>query len=415
MADAAAAQADATDAGARAAKDSLKRAVQRRIEDLRDELLRVSRAIHADPELAFQEHRASELLCRTLSGHGLDVKRPAFGLDTAFDAAFGSEEAPVVALLAEYDALPEIGHACGHNLIATAAVGAALALASLGARLPGRVRLLGTPAEESGCGKELMARAGAFDGVDAALMVHPAGVDLASMPCLAIADVEARYTGVAAHASSMADRGVNALDALVLAYQSIGALRQHIRATERIHGIITDGGQAPNIVPDRAAGRFYVRARNAADLDRLKHRVIACFEAGAQATGATLDVTWCGPDYLDLQPSWPLAEAYQANAESLGRRFFPFDELPPSVSGSTDMGNVSHRVPSIHPMIAAAPIHCTIHHPDFAQWAASELGDQAALDGAKALAMTAVDFFCDAALRDRVRSEFDRFRGEHRR
>ena len=385
---------------------TLKRAVCQAVDGMQADLLRVSRAIHAHPELAFEERRAAGLLCDALSKAGLEVRRPAYGLETAFEAEFGPQAAPRVALLAEYDALPEIGHACGHNLIATAALGAGIALAGLGARLPGRIRVLGTPAEERGGGKELMAREGAFDGVDAAMMVHPAGVDLASMPCIAVADVEVHYRGEAAHASSMPERGINALDALVLAYQSIGALRQHIRATERIHGIITQGGFAPNIVPERATGRFYVRARNADELAALKQRVLGCFEAGARATGATLDVTWCDPDYLELQPSWPLAEAYQANAEALGRRFFPFDRLPPGVAGSTDMGNVSHRVPSIHPMIAAAPLHCTIHHPEFAKWAGSELGDRAALDGAKALAMTALDFLCDGALRERVRADF---------
>lgn len=388
--------------------EELKRLVCEAVDTSKPALLRIARTIHAHPELAFEERRASALLCDAISAAGLAVKRPAYGLETAFETEFGSEGAPCAALLAEYDALPGIGHACGHNLIATAALGAALALASLGARLPGRVRLLGTPAEERGAGKELMARAGAFDGVDAALMVHPAGVDLASMPCIAVADVEVSYHGEAAHASSMPDRGINALDALVIAYQSIGALRQHIRTTERIHGIITHGGDAPNIVPERAAGRFYVRARNAAELAPLKERVTGCFEAGSRATGARLDLRWCDPDYLELQPSWPLAQAYQANAETLGRRFFPFERLPAGVAGSTDMGNVSQRVPSIHPMIAAAPPHCTIHHAEFAKWAASEMGDRAALDGAKALAMTALDFFCDAALRERVRDEFAR-------
>jgi amidohydrolase len=393
-------------------REGLKRAVRDAVDARAAELLCVSRTIHAHPELAFEEHRAATLLCDTLASSGLDVRRPAYGLETAFESVFGREGSPCVALLAEYDALPEIGHACGHNLIATAAVGAGLALASLGSRLPGRVRVLGTPAEESGCGKELMAREGAFDGVDAALMVHPAGVDLASMPCIAVADVVVEYRGEAAHAASMPERGINALDALVLAYQSIGALRQHIRSTERIHGIITHGGLAPNIVPERAAGRFYVRARNAGELAPLKQRVLGCFEAGARATGATVSVSWCDPDYLELQPSWSLAAAYQANAEALGRRFFPLDKLPPGVAGSTDMGNVSHRVPSIHPMIAAAPLHCTIHHPEFAKWAGSEMGDRAALDGAKALAMTALDFFCDAALRGQVRAEFERSRAE---
>jgi len=251
-----------------------------------------------------------------------------------------------------------------------------------------------------------MARNGAFEGVDAALMVHPAGVDLATMPCLAIAELEATYFGVASHASAMPERGVNALDAIVLAYQAIAALRQHIRPSERLHGIITDGGQAPNIVPERAAGRFYVRAADAGALAALKPRVEGCFHAGADATGARLELVWGDVDYLDLDTSWPLARRYQANAESLGRAFFPFDKLPPGVQGSTDMGNVSHRVPSIHPMIAASPPNVSIHNAEFAKWAGSELGDRAVVDGAKALAMTALDFLCDPGLRSEVARAF---------
>ena len=205
----------------------------------------------------------------------------------------------------------------------------------------------------------------------------------------------------------MPERGVNALDALVLAYQGIAALRQHIRATERIHGIITDGGQAPNIVPERAAGRFYVRAANAQELAPLKLRVEGCFRAGAAATGAEVEIRWDPADYLDIHYNEPLATAFRSNAEALGRVFFPFEKLPASIQGSTDMGNVSQRVPSIHPMLAAAPLHCTIHNPEFAKWAASELGDAAAIDGAKALAMTALDFLFDAALQRSAREAFE--------
>jgi len=237
-------------------------------------------------------------------------------------------------------------------------------------------------------------------------MIHPSGVNLATMPCIAIAEVEAIYRGVASHASAMPERGVNALDALVIAYQAIGALRQHIRSTERLHGIITDGGQAPNVVPERAAGRFYVRAANATELAALKTRVEGCFRAGAHATGAKLELVWGEIDYLDLLTSWPLANRFQSNAESLGLAFFPYDKLPAGVQGSTDMGNVSHRVPSIHPMIACAPPNVSIHNAEFARYAGSESGDKAVLDGAKALAMTALDYFCDAALRDEVKRAF---------
>ncbi len=386
--------------------DALKRDVCDAIDQMSPELLRISRAIHAKPELSFEEREASALLVEALRADGLEVESGAYGLETAFATEFGEGES-CVAVLAEYDALPEIGHACGHNLIATAGIGAGLALAQFAARLPGRVRVLGTPAEERGCGKELMAREGALDGVDAAMMIHPASVNLVTMPCVCLAEVDVTYRGEAAHAAAMPERGVNARDALVLAYQGIAALRQHISPTERIHGIITNGGQAPNIVPERADGRFYVRAASAAELEVLKPRVEGCFRAGAEATGADLELRWGAADYLDIRFNEPLAESFQRNAESLGREFFPVDKLPSSLQGSTDMGNVSHRVPSIHPMLAAAPIHCTIHNPEFAKWAGSEMGESAAIDGAKALAMTALDFLSDPDLRQRARLIFE--------
>jgi amidohydrolase len=387
--------------------EKLKRDACDAVDAMRHELLNLSHTIHANPELAFEEHQAAALLSDAIERAGLEVERGAYGLETAFCSNFGADDGACVALLAEYDALPGIGHACGHNLIATAGVGAGLALARLGETLPGRVRILGTPAEETGGGKERMARSGAFDGVDAAMMIHPSSVNLVNMPCICMAEVEVRYRGTAAHASAMPERGVNALDALVIAYQSIGALRQHISRDERLHGIISNGGQAPNIVPDFAAGRFYARALDAERLIALKRRLEGCFEAGAAATGAKLEIDWCDVDYRDIHFNAPLAERFRENAEQLGRVFFPIDKLPANFRGSTDMGNVSYRVPSIHPMIASAPLHCMIHNPEFAQWAGSEMGDSAALDGAKALAMTAIDFLCDEDLQQRSRSWFE--------
>ncbi|HKA16475.1 MAG TPA: M20 family metallopeptidase [Myxococcota bacterium] len=386
--------------------ESRKEEVCEAVDRMRGDLLRLSREIHAHPELAFEERFASARLVAALRGAGLAVTEGAYGLATAFAAEFGAPAGPRVAVLAEYDALPEIGHACGHNLIAVAGVGAGIALASLGARLPGRVRVLGTPAEERGCGKELMAREGALADVDAAMMIHPSSINLVNMPCVCMAELDVVYRGQAAHAAAMPERGINALDALVLAYQGIAALRQHIRPTERIHGIFTDGGQAPNVVPERAAGRFYVRAATRSELEALKPRVEGCFHAGAAATGADLELRWGEADYLDIRFNEPLASAFRANAERLGRQFFPYDKLPAGLQGSTDMGNVSQRVPSIHPMLAASPPHCTIHNAEFAKWAGSEMGDAAAIDGAKALAMTALDFLADADLRDRTRACF---------
>ena len=386
--------------------DSLRKDVASAVDAMRGELLSLSHAIHAEPELALAEYKSAATLAGETEKHDLPVTREAFGLKTAYAAEFGKKGGPVVAILSEYDALPGIGHACGHNIIASAGFGAAIALSKLGSRLPGIVRYLGTPAEESHGGKELMARHGAFDGADAAMMIHPSSMNLMTMPCIAVADVEAVFHGKAAHASAMPFRGLNALDAVVTAYQSIAQLRQHIHNTERIHGIVTDGGMAPNIVPERAACRFFIRAADVHDLARLKRRVMACFEAGALATGCRLELNWSGADYLDLKTNWPMAEAFERHAVALGREFFPMKDIPHGFAGSTDMGNVSHRVPSIHPMLGVAPMDVIIHNPEFARWAASEKGDEAVIDGAKALALTALDMMADEAMLSRVRSDF---------
>jgi len=384
---------------------TLKKNVCSAIDAMADELITISHEIHANPELAFQEHKAAALLSNRVEKEGLTVTRGAFGLETAYSTEFGTT-GPTVGILSEYDALPGIGHSCGHNIIAVTGLGAALALSKLNGSLPGRVRYLGTPAEEQGGGKELMAQEGAFDNLDAAMMVHPAGIDLTTMPCICVSEVEIIYHGKSAHASAMPHAGVNALDALITAYQTIAQLRQHIRPTERIHGIIKEGGLAPNIVPDLASGVYFVRAANAIELAELKKRVHACFEAGALATGCTVDIRWAKADYLDMKTSWPIADAYEANAKSLGRDFFPLDKLPSGSAGSTDMGNISHRVPSIHPMISSAPPSVVIHNPEFARWAASDLGDKACLDGAKSLAMTAIDFMASREMQDAAKAEF---------
>jgi amidohydrolase len=375
-----------------------------------ESLLAVSHSLHANPELAFKEVFACKTLCESLTANGLAVESGVFTLPTAFETQLlGNSPGPTVAILAEYDALPGIGHACGHNLIATAALGATLALAATGNNFPGKVRLIGTPAEERGGGKELMARAGAFAGVDAAMMIHPSGVNLATMPSICIAEVEVIYHGLSAHASAMPHRGLNALDGLLLAYQAISNLRQHIRDSERIHGIVTDGGQAPNIVPERAAGEFYVRAKDEAALERLKPRVQACFEAGATGSGCTVEVNWAGVDYLDVNTNWPLAERFQAHGENLGREFYPHEKL--GGAGSTDMGNVSHRLPSIHPMLACAPPQVVIHNPEFTKWSGSEMGDLAALDGAKAMALTTYDFLTSPELQKATQHAFEISKG----
>jgi len=388
-------------------KEQLRRDVVGAVDAMRDELLGLSHLIHGEPELALEEFKAAKNLTDAVERHGIDVRREAFGLPTAYAAEFGKAGGPTIAILSEFDALPGIGHACGHNIIATAGLGAALALSKLNGRLPGRVRYLGTPAEERFGGKELMAREGAFERVDASMMIHPATHNLVTMPCLAVTDVEATYFGRTAHASASPHLGLNALDAVVSAYQAIAQLRQHILANEKIHGIITDGGQAPNIVPERAACRFMVRSPNAEGLGALKRRVQACFDAGALASGCRLEVRWGETEYLDLKTNWPMANAFERNAIGIGREFFPMQDLPAGFAASTDMGNVSHRVPSIHPILAVAPPGVPVHNPEFTRWAASAQGDEAVIDGAKALALTALDLMSDPAMMDAVRRDFE--------
>jgi len=384
--------------------EDLKAKVIQAVDEISAELLDVARKIHAHPELAFEERYAADLLCTTLENHGLKPQRGAFDLETSFRCDIG-DEGPVLAILSEYDALPEMGHACGHNLIAAMGLGAALALAKVGG-FRGKIRYLGTPAEEYGAGKAVMAARGAFDGLDAAMMVHPAGVDLEAYPTLCVTAVKATFHGKPAHASLAPDQGINALDACVSAYQNIAQLRQHMDMVARVHGIITNGGAAPNIVPERAEATYFLRARDEGSLESLKGRVRACIEAGALGAGATVDLEWWEYPYLNLRSNQSLAKSYRTNAESLGRMFFPVSAIPMHVRGSTDMGNVSQIVPSIHPTITVAPPTVGIHTACFAHCAASETGDKGTLDGAKAMAMTAIDFFSSAELRAAVARDF---------
>ena len=387
--------------------EKIHRSITQRIDEVADTLLSTSHAIHAQPELAFKEFFACETLTQVLEEHDINAEKAVYSLETSFEATLNaSEETATAAILAEYDALPGIGHACGHNIIATSALGATLGLQAVADQIPGKIRLIGTPAEEKGGGKELMARNGAFDGVDAAMMIHPAGTNLASMPCICVAEVEVIYHGKSSHASAMPHKGINALDGLLLAYQAISNLRQHIRSTERIHGIITEGGAAPNIVPDYAVGQFYVRAADERELALLKPRVQACFEAGAKGSGSEVEVNWANVDYLDLNTNWPLADKFQEHAESLGREFIPYEQALGFGAGSTDMGNVSHRIPSIHPMLAVAPSNVVIHNPEFTKWAASEKGDAAVLDGAKALALTVADYLTSSDLQNEAKTAY---------
>lgn len=386
--------------------DELKQRLCEEVDRRADALVDASHQIHGRPELAFEEHFASDLLASLIAAEGLEAHHGAYDLETAFAATAGSD-GPTVAVLCEYDALPGLGHACGHNIIGTAGLGAGLAAAALADEVGGRVVILGTPAEEGGGGKVLMADKGALDGVDAALMVHPANADLTAMTAIAIQQVWVDYHGQAAHAAAAPHLGRNALDAAVLGYVNVAALRQHIRSDERVHGIFTKAGDKANIVPEHAAAQWYVRSPKVASLEELKVRVLACLEAGASAAGCTMAHDWKDPMYFDMIDNGAMAAAWVENSRRLGRDpVVPGAGGGPVVVGSTDMGNVSHRVPSIHPMIRVSPPDVPIHSVAFTQWAASPDGDLAVLDGAKALAMTIADLWLGADVLEAARTEF---------
>jgi amidohydrolase len=380
--------------------------VRSRVDALADELVGVSRDIHGHPELGFEEHHAHEVLTAALERHGLDVTRSAYGLDTAFEATAGTE-GPTVVVCCEYDALPGIGHACGHNVIAAAGLGAGLAAAAVADEAGGRVRVLGTPAEEGGGGKILMADEGAFEGVDAALMVHPAGRDLRWMDTLAATSFAATFHGLAAHAAAFPERGRNALDAAVLGYVNVAALRQHIATSDRVHGIFTDGGAKTNIVPERAEMDWMVRTARVEDLDALVARVHACLGAGAAAAGCTWEHRVTMRTYADMVDSTVLLDRFAAHAEALGRPLADPRITGTPVTGSTDMGNVSHLVPSIHPVLAVSPPDVSIHSAAFTGHAGGPAGDTAALDGALAMAATVVDVWSDPSLLEQARAALD--------
>ncbi|MFE4719245.1 M20/M25/M40 family metallo-hydrolase, partial [Streptomyces sp. NPDC056728] len=291
---------------------------------------------------------------------------------------------------AEYDALPDIGHACGHNIIAAAAVGAGRGLAGLADDLGLTVTVLGTPAEEGGGGKVLMLERGAFDEVDAAMMVHPAAVEMAAMPGSAVSMFDVSYRGTPAHAGVYPERGINAADAMTVAQVAVGLLRQQTTSADRIQGIVTEAGTAPNVIPDASRGRWIVRSDSLEALAPLKARVQRCFEAGALATGCELSTDPVGPDYADMRPDRGMLALYRANAEALGRTF---PDLPGGgvVGAATDMGNVSHVVPTIHPMLGLDCAPAVNHQPEFTAACVTTAADRAVLDGALAMAWTAAD------------------------
>jgi amidohydrolase len=374
-----------------------------RITGLSEKLIGLSNRIHANPEIGFEEERACQWLSEELANAGFSVKSGICDLPTAFAASSG--HGPLhVAICAEYDSLPGIGHACGHNIIAASAIGAGIAAAGVADDAGLTVTLIGTPAEEVGdsSGKVLLLERGAFAGAHVAMMIHPAPWDVATPKIIAASMFEVEYIGKEAHASAFPELGINAADALTIAQTAIGLLRQHIRPADRIHGITTHGGEAPNIVPARTRAKYIIRGETSKEMEELRPRVQRCFEAGALATGSRLNIIGGSKPYAEMKHDQPIAEVYRRNAEALGRQFPDLGALFERATGSTDMGNVSLAIPSIHPMIGIDSLPAVNHQPEFTRHCISDAANKALIDGALAMALTAIDLAQDSAMVQRL-------------
>ena len=376
---------------------SVEDAIKRR----RGDLVELSHAIHAEPELAFSEHRSCAKTQALVAEYGFEITAAPGGLDTAFRADYGSGPL-VIGICAEYDALPGIGHACGHNIIAASAVGTALALAEVADELGLTVALLGTPAEEAGGGKVLLLEAGTFDDIAATVMLHPGPLDIARARSLALSQVVIRYLGREAHAAVAPYLGLNAADAITVAQVAIGLLRQQLAPGQMVHGIVTDGGQATNIIPGRADMQYTMRANDAVSLRELEDRIADCFLAGAVATGCDYQVEESEPPYHELNPDKWLAETFRAEMVRLGRTPVAEEVEAALPLGSTDMGNITQVMPGIHPVVGIDAKGASVHQPAFAAAAAGPSADTAVVEGAIMLARTVVSLAETPAERDRV-------------
>ncbi|TFH04711.1 MAG: M20 family peptidase [Candidatus Thorarchaeota archaeon] len=376
------------------------------MDENKQRLIEISDEIHANPEVANEEVKASRLLADELEKAGFKVDLGVAGLETAILAVHPDQsEGPTIAILGEYDALPGIGHACGHNLIATSALGACLALGSMKKDIPGKLVFMGTPAEEAIGGKIAMVEKVLFKDVDAVMMYHPsAGYTMTGRAGLALTEVIIEFTGKASHASGTPEKGINALDAVIQTFNGINALRQHIKSDARIHGVITHGGLKPNIVPDFAAAEFYVRAPTDSYCGVLVKKLENCAIGAASATGATLKYTVVEPSYQSRIMNRTMGDLFEKNLTAIGEPLIP---LPPgSGAGSSDIGNVSQVVPSIHPYISICDDSIAGHSIEFEKASKSTRAYEAMLNAAKALAMTAIDLFTDSDLMNQATEEF---------
>jgi amidohydrolase len=379
------------------ASDSVEDAVNRR----RGDLVELSHSIHAEPELAFAERRSCTKTQTLVAERGFEISKAVGGLETAFRAEYGSGPL-VIGVCAEYDALPGLGHACGHNIIAASAVGTALALAEVADELGIKVVLVGTPAEEKGGGKVLLLDAGVFDDIAVTVMLHPGPLDIAAARSLSLSQVAVEYRGREAHAAVAPFLGVNAVDAITVAQVAIGLLRQQLAPGQMVHGIITDGGQATNVIPARAEMHYTMRATETSSLRELEQRMANCFLAGAVATGCEHEVTETEPSYHELTPDTWLANTFRDEMVRVGRTPAPAELEAALPLGSTDMGNVTQMMPGIHPIVGIDAGGASVHQKEFAAAAAGPSADTAVVEGAIMLARTVVKLASTPGERDRV-------------
>ena len=378
--------------------------IRQTLSSITGEIVATARAVHADSETAYQEHRSSARIAAVLSAHGFEVEKPAMGMETAFVGRQGAR-GPHVAFICEYDALPGIGHACGHNLIGTASLAAGIALeeAVRSAGVEARISVVGSPAEEGGGGKIPFCEKGFFDDVDAALIFHPSDRTQAEMYALACTHWQWRFRGRAAHAAGDPDQGINALDAFVHAYNGVSLWRQQLRDDARVHGFIAEGGTAPNIIPETTAGQFLTRSRDGAYLREMNLRFRAIFEAAAQATGCTLELDE-EESYLDLHSNPVLADLCHAHLQAVGLE--PKHAIPWDRVGSTDVGNVSYVCPTLHPEVAIVDEGVSCHTHEFREAADTDHAYDVLMRTSEALALTGAEVIGDAATRRLVRDAF---------
>lgn len=362
------------------------------IDSIKPALTDIALELHKHPEEPFQEHRSMEILTSFLTQNGFSVEKGLAGLPTSFKATTTNYTGdPTIALLAEYDALPELGHACGHNLIGPASIGAAVAMHNLNFQINGQLLVIGTPAEEGGGGKITMLKHGIFNNVDAAMMIHPSNQTRCVSLMLALKEIKFTFHGKSAHAAAFPHEGINALDAVIQTFNNINALRQQLRDDVRVHGIISEGGTAPNIIPNKASAIFYIRALDIPYFEKTIEKVIKCAEGAAVSTGCTLSKEEKDLVYSPFKPNNSLANIFRKNLTLLGIKENSTKEG--GGKGSSDIGNLSQCIPTIHADIAICDYKTVAHSPEFAKAASSENGVKTMVSGAKALAMTVYDLF----------------------